>query len=230
MLRDWFGLGFWLEKDKGLWFKNCGSVLGCKLKWGSAVLILCSGFWFRLKSSRFSSGQRYRRFGSKTLNQGYGSVGICCTNIMFCILTRTKMLYVRCKYLELVLDEVLGSDLDEDREDEGLGCQGDIGAIAGAGQMWLDDGAVLVVAIVTGWGWGGWGGGGGWGYGGSMAGERLLWWRRSRVVEKVLPPAGVSLIQTTWRPNHMFYHFIINILINTQDWWSIFRVKDQYSG
>lgn len=38
---------------------------------------------------------------------------------------------------KLVLGEVLcsGCDLDKDGEDKGLGCQGDVGSVAGAGQM-----------------------------------------------------------------------------------------------
>jgi len=48
---------------------------------------------------------------------------------------------------------ILNSDLDKDGEDEGFGCQADAGSVSGAGEMRLDDGAVLVVAIVTRWGW-----------------------------------------------------------------------------
>lgn len=85
--------------------------------------------------------------------------------------------------------KVLSSNLDKDREDEGFGCQGFIGSIWGAGQMWLDNGAVLVVAIVTEQGWRR-AGGGSWGQSGGVAVET-----GSRVN---LTFAWESLVQMSW--------------------------------
>lgn len=41
------------------------------------------------------------------------------------------------------------SDLDKDGEDESLRCQSHVVSVSGAGQVGLNDGAVLVVAMVT---------------------------------------------------------------------------------